>query len=324
MSESEVVFIEIEVFEKAESSLVESKESNEFLTRFLNQLKQCKLNDPSPIQTNKFQGNQGRYQRDSRGPRQRDPRQRDPRRRYDESHGERSAQWSTETQENPRKKTKTIMGLLNKVSPRNIDSIMKQVLDMCESNGVDEKTIYDIVEHSIKQPSYLNMFIKILGELARIKGGLLVSKVVNTSVRRHINEPFVSFLKSLEEYSDKLKGEHAKVIEYEVFCRKNKEISTLKSVVSFTVGCIRSQLCDVIDLPDYIDVVCDNLKTSTKSPHDLEILFDVVEVLLKCCDRRVQSLMVSKMTDWAEERENGINDLSSRAKFKLQSIIEVA
>jgi hypothetical protein len=189
---------------------------------------------------------------------------------------------------------------------------MKQVLEMCETNGVDEKTIYEIVEHSIKQPSYLNMFIKILGELASIKGGVSVSKVINSSVQRHINEPFVSFLERVDDN------------EYDEFCRKNKEISLLKSKVSFTVGCIRSQLCDVIDLPEYVEVVCDNLKTSTKSPKDLEILFDVIETLLTCCDRRDKSLMVSKMTDWAEERENGIVDLSSRAKFKLQAIIEVA
>ena len=325
----DTIYVEVDEFEKARERL---EPDATFVSRLHLQLSQCKLNAPTPIvvpsKNSRFTRGTSRSYHDHPSHNSSHNSTNIPNNNYNNNNnnnnnnnrhrGNASRDYASR---NFVTKPSSILGLLNKVSPRNIEVILKSVVDMCAAKGVDAKTIETIIEHSFKQPTYINMFLRILGELASLNrevSNKTVTLMINRSIDVHIHEPFVS--DALYKVD---RGGKTSVTEYDDFCHKTKSVKTLKSKVTFAIGCIRAQLCDLLDMNDYVGVIFENVENS-KSVEDLEILLEVVETVFACCDIKVKNLLRSRMNDWAEQRTNGLRDLSTRARFKLQDLLEVS
>ena len=267
-----------------------------FTNRMLHQLAKCKLN-PSVAhhpQPQYFGGGRGRG-------------------RNSHSHSHRDRDRDHHRDREMKKPviigSSSIMGMLNKVSPKNIDTLSAKIMDLALSSCVATSAA-TIVKHSIKQSVYMSMFVRLLGEISAARCGARahVVSAIDFVVQAHIKGPILEAIPPDVPQTD-----------YDGFCARIKGIKTLLATVAFGVGCIRAHLCDSIDLDGYARVIVDNL-SDIGDTVALETMLQVVEVFQSSSDGCDIYEFREKIAAWAKTLE-GKGILTPRARFKLIDIL---
>ena len=175
-------------------------------------------------------------------------------------------------------KTATVTGLLNRLTPENADSMAPLVLRAARSQGAATIATH-VCEHAIKQPSYMQLFVRLLRDLVDVSAQE-VSEVVAAKISAHASCPFLHDLLHLDSTPDPATDstpDPAKLPDstHDAFCARNKAIATLRARVLFATSCIKAGLVVGYTLREYASVVCENLRSATTRA-DLEVLLLVV------------------------------------------------
>lgn len=208
----------------------------------------------------------------------------------------------------------TIMGLLNKVSPKNIEVIVPKVIAIARSTAV--RAVADaVIDQCLRQPTYMSLFIRVLGELSVCGPDTraVVRDAVDERVRAHLERDILHGLPPAVPQTN-----------YDAFCLRIKFVKTLVAFVAFVVGCVRAHLADRVDIPGYAAFVLAGLER-VADPSALETCVDVADVFLRASGSSGKHahafrLAVSALKDGFEKR--GI--LTPRARFKLMDILHAA
>lgn len=214
------------------------------------------------------------------------------------------------------------MGLLNKLSPRNSEHIINKIVNTAHSMGLSQTTTA-VVNHALIQPMYLNLLIRTLGELS-LSSANVVSDVVQSCIRKHMETPFLSNITYLNSTSSDSNAS------YDAYCLRVKNVSRLKSMVLFTVGCIRACLVGKSpSLSEYEDIIMKNLRVHVGgTPSDIEIMLEVIEVYKKAtttsttptpdAEKRAKK-MDAKIMQWRQDVPDDL--MTPRARFKVMDIL---
>lgn len=209
----------------------------------------------------------------------------------------------------PIRHTSSILGLLNKVSPKSIDSVATKIIDLAMASCVLSATVA-IIDHSLKQPVYMSLFIRLIGELsARCGDRAKVVSVVDDVIQRHIGHGILANLPPATSQHD-----------YDGFCARLKGARGLMATVAFVVGCIRAHLTDTMTIDTYADYICANLGAIADVP-DLETLLDVIKTFQSSADGCAPEGFVQTICAWAETLQ-GTPIFTTRARFKLLDIFD--
>ena len=203
----------------------------------------------------------------------------------------------------------SIMGLLNKVSPKNIDTLGVKIIEAAISQCITTAAAA-IIKHSMKQPVYMSVFIRLLGEISASRCGARaqVISAVDFTVQSHIGQPLLQSLPPATSQND-----------YDGFCTRIKGVKTLMGTVTFVVGCIRAHLCDAIDIDAYATVISDNL-FGVSNTTDLETMLEVIETFQGCAAGCEPPEFQRSIATWAETlTDRGM--MTARARFKLLDIL---
>ena len=223
----------------------------------------------------------------------------------------------------------SITGLLNKVSPKNIDTIASRIVDASIANGT-VASANAIIIHSIKQPTYMHIFVRLLREPAS-RGETHRRQVlcsIDSALSKHFNIPFVH---SIRVYTDKNNVDEMEKLnsnsdsnsnsnsDYGDFCDRNKAVNILTATVSFAMSCLRERLSDQRTMQEYADMLCSNYE-HVQTSADLETILEITETFIKESGMHTDSLE-RNIVIWAKRfQDKGL--VTPRARFKLLDIFE--
>lgn len=324
MEDDDVIYIPEESFLSIRNGPYdEDDDAMAYVARLKAQLAQCRVNAPMP-QTPPHPANQiqpnhsNQYNNPSRHqlPRQHGyhhvdrrheghrPPTYDHQRRYDfQRHHGPTVQQQVQRS---RFQASGITGLLNKLSPRNSDLLIKKIIDASLTLG-PETTVTAIIRHAIAQPIYLNLLIRAIDELCNSGNKVVILDVIQRHVLEHMQHPFLTDISSVENAGDAV---------YDAFCTRVKNVARLKSNVMFAVGCIRACLVEQ-SLHEYGRVVHENLLMAGCSA-DVEVMLDIIDTYRKASAPHADIRM--KLAEWSKTEGAGAL-LTPRARFKIMDIL---
>ena len=209
----------------------------------------------------------------------------------------------------------TLVGLLNKVSPKNIETISSKIVALAMSKCIATAAA-TIVKHSLKQSVYMSTFIRLLSEISEGRCGARgqVVSAIDFVVQAHIGQPLLSSLPPPASPLD----------DYDGFCARTKAIKTLMGTVAFVVGCIRAHLSDALGLDAYARFIADNLvHCCIGTEGDIETLLQVVEAFQVAADGCDIGVFMGTIRTWARSLKGKGKDteLTARARFKLTDVL---
>jgi hypothetical protein len=161
----------------------------------------------------------------------------------------------------------------------------------------------------VKQSIYVNVFVKVLGELA--SKNPLAKKTIDEFVLSHVAKPILQDIDAIDSSS---------MSDYDYFCARNKAVKLLLGEVMFVVACIRSQLSDAIDIDQYANVICKNL-ILVRETSEMDTMLDVIETFLKASKHSSPSLKKT-LKAWVESVQD-LDIMTTRAQFKLMDIMSM-
>jgi hypothetical protein len=206
------------------------------------------------------------------------------------------------TRRQPSVTTTTILGLLNKISVKNVDVIIERIL---EQTGDVKIIVAKVLDQAIKQNGFLSLFIRILSELYK-KHVCIITTTIDEFVAEFVKVPIMTRVPEVVD-----------VAEYDEFCARLKAIRNLTSSMMLVVAVIKVNLCTYA-MGDLARYVCDNLFAVNTIP-DLEVTLEVVEAFIK--GGHAPNWFLGRMSEWASTIE-GTDILTPRARFKLMDILE--
>lgn len=213
-----------------------------------------------------------------------------------------------------------LVGLLNKISPRNVDGLVPQILTCVKTHADATAAVRTVIEHALRQPMYLSIFIRLLGDISTIDhlrdpkdetpcSGM---RIVGASVEALVQH--VCFSGALVESCATSEDET-----YDDYCARVKTQSRLLAGVALAGHCMRACLCDDTHPAAFAAALLAHLLPS--SAHQIvEYVLDAMSAFL--ATGALTSADRGKVVDVLVRTCDALDDLSARARFKLLDIAD--
>jgi hypothetical protein len=208
--------------------------------------------------------------------------------------------------------TKSIVGLLNKVSPKNIDLLLPRIVETAVAQGVS-KSVSAIVRHCLKQPTYMSMFVRALGDIASTTATARDDVVasIDAVVREHLSGPSLTAT---------LPPDASQNDAYDEFCVRVKAVKTLNATVALVAKVVRAHLCEAVDISGYAAFLVHELSTKDCTA-DVEVMLGVLETFVAGAGSTPSGFRKG-LEAWAAS--HGRDNLTSRGRFILMAVLQRA
>lgn len=229
-----------------------------------------------------------------------------------------------------------LRGMLNKLSKSNMDVLKDKIISTVLAAGDDDLLVHikDIIAHSIKQPVYHSLFVRVLAEVMAAKPDLRRRAAIQDAVAATINIGG-HLAASLQDILEG--GGQDPQTDYDAFCDHTKHVAKLLSTVGLVVACHQERLLSADLLRGYVSSIRETLErpASSMSVPMVDTLIDVVEAFIVACLKKGDTASQEEymMIWWTDASENqlcawhdrfqGLELLSNRARFKLLSLIQL-